>query len=144
MTDPIVLEFEVETKPGHAFDVWTQRGGSWWPPSHSMSQSGEFDVVFEPFVGGRIYERGPDGTEYDWGEVTLWEPPHRLEYLWHIFLDPDKATRVSVSFEETRSATVVRLENSGFEIFGRRESSERQQRVGSAWKGITDQYREAV
>lgn len=143
MSDPIVLEFEVEAAPAHAFDVWTRLGGSWWPPSHSMSQSDDFDVVFEPFEGGRIYEMGPDGSEYDWGEVVIWEPPHRLEYLWHIFLDPEKATRVSVRFEPAKGATIVHLENSGFEVFGSGEA-ERRQRVGSAWSGITEHYRQAV
>ena len=37
---------------------------------------------------GRIYERTPAGTEHDWGEVTVWEPPARLAYLWH--LRPDR------------------------------------------------------
>jgi hypothetical protein len=41
-------------------------------------------VTFEPRPDGRIYERTPDGTEHDWGEVLAWEPPNRLAYLWHL------------------------------------------------------------
>ena len=41
-------------------------------------------IVMESGVGGRIYERTPDGAEYDWGEVTTWSPPKRLAYLWHL------------------------------------------------------------
>ena len=48
----------------------------------------------------------------------MWEPPRRVEYWWHIFLDRDKATKVSVSFTPGVAGTSVRLENSGFEVFG--------------------------
>ena len=41
-------------------------------------------VTLEPRLGGRIYERTSDGTEIDWGEITDWDPPRRLAYLWHI------------------------------------------------------------
>ena len=108
-----------------------------------MSQSESFDVVFEPFPGGRIYEKAADGSEHDWGQVTLWEPPHRLEYLWHIFLEPALATKVTVSFEEVELITVVRLENSGFEIFGD-IAAERRDRVSTAWVGITDRFQQSA
>lgn len=137
--DPIVLEFEVRVSPEHAFKTWTESCASWWPRSHCMSQADDFDVVFEPRAGGRIYERGPDGTEYEWGEVTIWEAPHRLEYLWHIFLEPDRATTVSVSFVPTATGTRVTLVNSGFEVFGD-AAEERMGRVGSAWGGITKHF----
>ncbi len=40
----------------------------------------------------------PDGTEIDWGEITRWNPPHRLGYLWHINRDRDAATDVDLTF----------------------------------------------
>lgn len=141
--DPIVIEFEVRATPEHAFGTWTEQCALWWPPSHCMSQADGFDVVFEPFVGGRIYERGPDGTEFDWGEVIAWDRPHRLEYRWHIFLEPQKATTVEVTFTGSDEGTIVRLENTGFEVFGH-GAEERKGRVGSAWAGITGHYREVV
>lgn len=141
--DPIVIEFDVNAPVERAFQIWTERCAMWWPRSHSMSQADAFEVVFEPHVGGRVYERGPDGVEHEWGEVTGWDPPHRVEYLWHIFLDRDKATAVSVTFSPTDDGTRVRLENSGFEVFGD-GAAERKGRVGGAWEGITQHYRDAV
>jgi hypothetical protein len=141
--EPIVVEFEVETAAEHAFEMWTERCGLWWPKSHSMSQAGGFDVVFEPFAGGRIYERGQDGVEHEWGEITVWEPPNRLEYLWHIFIDRDRATRVTVTFTPIDSGTAVRLVNTGFEVFGD-AAPDRIERVGGAWHGITERYQDAV
>jgi len=105
-----------------------------------MSGQSGFDVVFEPKVGGRIYEIGADGSEHEWGEVQVWDPPGRLRYAWHIFLEPDRATTVEVTFAPTAGGTLVRLVNSGFEIFGD-GAGERAVRVGSAWGGITEEYR---
>lgn len=141
--DPIVVEFEVAASPEHAFAVWTERCDLWWPRSHSMSRAEGFEVVFESHAGGRVFERGSDGTEHEWGEVTAWEPPHRVEYLWHIFLERDKATKVEVTFTALEEGTRVRLENSGFEVFGE-GAEERKGRVGGAWAGITQHYRDAL
>lgn len=140
---PIVLEFEVAASVDHAFDMWTSRCALWWPLSHSVSQADGFGVVFEPFVGGRVFETGPNGEEHDLGEVTAWDPPNRVEYLWHIFLDPEKATHVSLTFTPVDGGTSVRLENSGFEVFGD-GAGERMDRVGSAWGAITQLFREAI
>jgi uncharacterized protein YndB with AHSA1/START domain len=142
MMKPIVLEFEVEANVDQAFSVWTEHSTLWWPRSHSMSQTDSFEVIFEPFAGGRIYELGPDRTEHEWGEIVVWDPPHRVEYWWHIFLDREIATKVSISFTPSLSGTSVRLENSGFEVFGD-GSAQRKERVGEVWQGITRQYREA-
>lgn len=141
--DPIVFDFEVAAPPDHAFRVWTDGCAVWWPKSHSMSQSEDFEVIFEPFVGGRILERGPDGAEHDWGEVTVWEPPRRVVYRWHIFLSRENATMVTVTFKPTDLGTAVRVENSGFEVFAE-AAPERMTRVGSAWGALTALYRQAI
>jgi uncharacterized protein YndB with AHSA1/START domain len=141
--DPIVVEFDVTATVEHAFRMWTDECTLWWPRSHIMSQADGFQVVFEPFAGGRVYESGVDGEEHEWGEVTIWDPPHRVEYWWHIFLDRDKATKVNVTFTASNGATTVRLVNSGFEVFGD-GAEDRMDRVGGAWSGITQQYREAI
>ena len=33
------------------------------------------------------------GVEHDWGDVTVWEPPTRLGYTWHLNRDRSDATR---------------------------------------------------
>lgn len=73
MTDPLKITFDVACSAEHAFFVWTTRIGNWWPPDHTVSGLGA-DVILQAGVGGRIYERTPDGVVHDWGQVTLWEP----------------------------------------------------------------------
>ena len=57
-------------------------------------------MVLEQRAGGRIFERTPAGEEHDWGEVTAFEPPRSLTYLWHIRRDRADATEVEISFHE--------------------------------------------
>jgi hypothetical protein len=96
--EPIHLDFDVGCEPAHAFEVWTARIATWWPADHTVSGDSRVDVVLEPRVGGRIYERTPAGVEHDWGWVTAWEPPGRLVYRWHLRRDRADATEVEIRF----------------------------------------------
>lgn len=144
MIDPIIVEFDVRASPGHAFDVWTAKPSMWWPKSHTVTRAPGLTVVFEPFAGGRIYERGSDGTEHDWGEVLIWEPPVRIAYLWHLFFDRSEATEITVTFTEIDSGARVRLIQSGFEMLDGDVGPERRKRTNRAWLEITELYRHAV
>jgi hypothetical protein len=125
-TEPLRLSFDIECAPAHAFDVWTTRLSAWWPKGHSTSGDRDTVVTLEPGVGGRIFERTPDGTEIDWGEITAWEPPRRLGYLWHIGRDRSGATDVELTFADRGDGT-TRLEivHSGWERLGA---------AGTAWR----------
>ena len=136
-------EFEVAASVGHAFEVWTGRTGMWWPPSHTVGGDRHDRIVFEPEVGGRIYERTVDGQEHEWGEVVAWEPPHRVAYLWHLFFDRSEATTVEVTFAGLDSATRVRIRQTGFEQLGA-PGQVRRDRTDAAWDAILGLYRAAV
>ena len=98
MTDPLRFSLDVACPVEHAFGVWTDRINLWWPADHTVSGRSDSEVVLEPQLGGRIFERTAEGVEHDWGEVTLWEPPHRLGYLWHLRSDRSAATQVEIRF----------------------------------------------
>jgi uncharacterized protein YndB with AHSA1/START domain len=85
--EPLRLSFHVGCSVEHAFRVWNSGIGAWWPADHTLTGQDDLTVVLETEKGGRIYERTRDGDEHDWGEVTVWEPPHRLAYLWHLRRD---------------------------------------------------------
>jgi uncharacterized protein YndB with AHSA1/START domain len=117
VTTPLRLTVEVACPPEDAFAVWTERFSLWWPADHTVTGDPEL-VALEPRLGGRIYERGPDGTEHDWGEVTVWEPPGRLGYLWHLLRDRSDATDVEITFRGHATGTRVEIEHRGWERLG--------------------------
>lgn len=126
MIEPLRFSFEVACLPAHAFDTWTARFGTWWPRGHTVSGDPNAIVMLEPLVGGRIFERTPDGTEIDWGEVTGWDAPHRLAYLWHIRRDRADATDVEISFVPIdNGATRVDIVHRGWDRLGA---------VGQTWR----------
>ena len=61
----------VDAPVEHAFRVFTERLGEWWPvKTHSVAQENAETVVLERREGGRFYERTRDGNEHLWGTVT--------------------------------------------------------------------------
>ncbi len=119
MIEPLHLDLELRCDVQHAFEVWTERTSTWWPVSHSMSGAAGLVVTIEPFVGGRIYERAPDGTEHDWGDVTVWEPPVRLGYRWHLRRDRADATDVLITFASLDADRCrVTIDHGGWERLG--------------------------
>jgi uncharacterized protein YndB with AHSA1/START domain len=119
MIEPIRLSFELAAPPDHAFEVWTAKIATWWPADHTVSGEDGLAIVMEPALGGRIYERTSAGIEHDWGEVTVWEPPDRLAYLWHLRRDRADATVVEITFLPSgTSGTVVEIEHRGWEVLG--------------------------
>ena len=116
MIEPIRLAFDVDASPAHAFDVWTARISQWWPGDHTVTAAPGLTVVLEPRPGGRIFERTVAGDEHDWGEVTVWEPPSRLVYLWHLRRDRADATEVEIRFlDRAGEGTRVEIEHRGWE-----------------------------
>jgi Activator of Hsp90 ATPase homolog 1-like protein len=119
VTEPLRLSFEVACPAARAFDTWTRRIGTWWPADHTATGEADLTVVLEPRLGGRIYQRDPHGTEIDLGEITLWEPPSRLGYLWHLRRDRADATDVLITFVPTTALTTrVDVEHTGWERLG--------------------------
>jgi hypothetical protein len=118
MSAPLRMSFDVACSAEHAFAVWTSAIDAWWPPDHTVSGRAD-QVVLEGAVGGRIYERTADGTEHEWGWVTVWAPPTRLAYQWHLGRDRSDATEVDIRFvPEGAAATRIEVEHRGWERLG--------------------------
>ena len=52
--------------------------------STTCSASPIAETVFEPQVGGHIYDRGVDGSECRWARILAYEPPDRVVFSWDI------------------------------------------------------------
>lgn len=144
MIEPLRLSFEIECPAEHAFDVWTTRLSTWWPKGHSASGQPGTRVVLEPRLGGRIFERTPDGSEIDWGQITRWSPPTRLGYLWHIGRDRGDATDVELTFVEVGDGrTRLDIVHGGWERLGAQGRAWRDAN-GNGWKSLIPGYIEAA
>lgn len=140
MIEPIRISFVVECPPDHAFDTWTQRATSWWPPEHTASHEAGAQIVFEPRPGGRIFERTADGNEIDWGQVVEWDRPRRLRYLWRIATDAKNATDVEIAFTPMpEEATRVDVEHGGWDRLGDLGPDWRDANV-AGWTGVLPAY----
>ncbi|MCU1550773.1 MAG: Activator of Hsp90 ATPase 1 family protein [Glaciihabitans sp.] len=141
MIEPLALSFEVRCGVRHAFETWTSRIDSWWPADHTVTGTADASVVLERQVGGRIFEREPDGTEHDWGEVIDWEPPSRFSYLWHIRRQRDDATTVDIRFTAvTDTVTRVDILHSGWERLGAGRGQDWRDRNFGGWSTLLPHY----
>ncbi|MBA2381979.1 MAG: SRPBCC domain-containing protein [Chloroflexi bacterium] len=119
MIEPIRFTFEVACPVDRAFAVWTADIDRWWPADHTVTGTDDVAVILEPRPGGRIFERTMSGVEHEWGEVTVWEPPARFGYLWHLRRDRADATDVDVRFIAVGEGTTrVEIEHRGWEALG--------------------------
>lgn len=116
---PVKRTIDVSWTPEASFKRFTEQFGAWWPhKTHSIGGKRVARIVFETRLGGLIYEELDDGRRFQWGEVTLWDPPHRLAFTFHPSLDRAKAQDVSVEFEPDGRGTSVNLVSTGWERLG--------------------------
>jgi uncharacterized protein YndB with AHSA1/START domain len=141
--EPLRLEFRVEAPVEDAWHVWTERFGHWWPADHTATGRDDLEIVLERHLGGRIFERTPDGVEHDWGRITVWEPPSRLAYSWHLRRDRADATDVEIRFTGQGRATEVRIEHRGWERLGADGATWRDRNRGG-WSTLLPHYIEAA
>ena len=145
MIEPIRLELEVDCAAEQAFRVWTALTSRWWPADHTVSVEPDLEVVFEPRVGGRIFERTAAGAEHDWGEIRVWEPPSRLVYTWHLRQDRADATEIELRFVPLSggSRTRLEIEHRNWERLGDRGVARRDANFGG-WRTLLPHYVDAI
>jgi len=114
----------VDVPQERAFSVFTDDIASWWSPDHHILQAPLASMVFEPRVGGSVY---------DVGTVLAYDPPGRVVFSWNITLqweiesDPDRVSEVEVRFvAEGERRTRVELEHRHLD------------RHGDGWEGMRD------
>ena len=108
-----------------AFAVFTERFGDFKPPEHNLLASPIAETVFEPRVGGHIYDRAEDGSECRWARILAYEPPNRVVFSWDIGTqwqlesDPANTSEVEVRFvPEGEDRTRLELEHRNIDRHG--------------------------
>jgi DNA-binding transcriptional ArsR family regulator/uncharacterized protein YndB with AHSA1/START domain len=123
----------VEAPISRAFRVFTEDFGSFKPAEHNLLSVKIAETVFEPKVGGFLYDRGVDGSVCRWARVLAYEPPNRvllswdISPQWRIEDDPAKASEWEVRFiAETPQRTRVEIEHRNLD------------RHGEGWQAVRD------
>lgn len=125
----IVVDAPIE----RAFSVFTDRFGDFKPPEHNLLGSPLAETVFEPRVGGHIYDRAVDGSECRWARIVAYEPPVRVVFSWDIGpqwqleTELENTSEVEVRFvAESPARTRVELEHRNID------------RHGPGWEGVSE------
>ena len=125
----VIVEAPVE----RAFRVFTDQFDKIKPREHNMLAVDIAESVFEPREGGRVYDRGVDGSECQWARVIAYEPPNRIIFTWDITprwqieTDITRTSEVEVRFvAETGERTRVELEHRHLD------------RHGEGWDGLRE------
>jgi uncharacterized protein YndB with AHSA1/START domain len=129
----VQTEVVVEAPQEQAFRVFTEQFDRVKPRDHNMLEVDIAESIFEPREGGRVYDRGTDGSECQWARVLAYEPPERLVFSWdisprwHIETDPSRTSEVEIRFNaEGPERTRVVLEHRNLD------------RHGDGWEGTRE------
>lgn len=141
---PILHTVEVKAPPARAFDLFTSHMAKWWPHGKTIGCNPHAQIVMEPRVGGRWYERDAAGNETQWGRVLAWEPPGRVLLGWQINsqwqYDPDFLTELELSFAGLAGGgTRVMLEHRDLERFGA-DAEAHAAKIRGGWPTMVGHY----
>ena len=137
----------VDVPPEWAFRFFTEKIGDWWPLgdySILATDDGQRpdEVVFEPGIGGRVYERLGDKTAV-WGVVNAWDPPNRIAFSWRVNPTWPDETEVEITFTPENGGTRVILRHTGWERLGE-QAEAAHAGYSSGWREVLGHYEKAI
>jgi uncharacterized protein YndB with AHSA1/START domain len=118
LTSRILVSLRVAATPERAFQVFTGEIGAWWRPNglFRFTRHDTGRVAFEPGPNGRLTEAQPDGSLFEIGRITAWQPGERLAFTWRQeSFEPQHTTHVEVRFEPVGTETRVTVEHRGWD-----------------------------
>jgi uncharacterized protein YndB with AHSA1/START domain len=147
ITGTVTIGVPIDT----AFEVFTGSIDSWWPHEYHIGRVDVAEVVLQPGVGGRWFERGVDGSECDWGRVLVWEPPDRVVFTWQISgswqfdPDPEHASEIDARFTaDGPGQTTVSVEHRHFERLLGGQAINDAINGGGGWALLLDGFAKAI
>ncbi|HEY4410600.1 MAG TPA: SRPBCC family protein [Acidimicrobiia bacterium] len=119
------MAIDVAVPLDRAFSVFTEQFDRIKPRHHNLLAVDIAETVLEAEPGGRVYDRGVDGSICVFARVKVVEPPHRLVLAW--LISPrwqiedreDRVSEVEVRFSAIDDDhTHVELRHSGLARHG--------------------------
>jgi uncharacterized protein YndB with AHSA1/START domain len=132
MSTSVRQSIVVAAPPERAFEVFTARIGSWWPPDHVLGEPPAQRTEIELRPGGRAFSVDATGAECQWGHVLELDPPRRVLLSWDVTAQwqpaPEGAatSEIEVTFEPEGDGTRVTLEHRHLD------------RHGEGWEAMRD------
>ncbi|WGS53709.1 SRPBCC domain-containing protein [Paraburkholderia sp. D15] len=130
MSSRVQVSLRVAASPLRAFEVFTREIGKWWRPnglfqftprgagvlSFEAGDCGGAEDASNTGEGRRLIETQADGSVFEIGRVTAWEPGERLAFGWRqASFSAGQDTHVEVRFEAVGDETRVTVEHRGWD-----------------------------
>ena len=114
MSSRVMVALRIAAPPLRVFEAFTRDIHLWWRPNafFRFTAAGPGTLAIEPGQGGRFTETQVDGTVFEIGRVTIWEPGARLGLTWRqASFTGEQSTHVDIRFEEVGTETRVTVEH---------------------------------
>ena len=122
----VLVAMRVRATPERAFEAFTADIAQWWKPNglFQFRQNHNGTLAFEPGPSGRLVEHYDDGTSFEVGRITVWDPPRHLVVGWReaSFAD-DQTTELHVRFAPIGNETRITVEHFGWDSLPRQHAA---------------------
>jgi uncharacterized protein YndB with AHSA1/START domain len=118
MSSRVLVALRIAAPRERVFEAFTREIHLWWRhnPLFAFAHRTDGRLAIEPKLGGSFTESYPDGTSFEIGRVTAWEPGARLALTWRqASFAEDQVTEVEVRFESVGAETRVTVEHRGWD-----------------------------
>lgn len=105
----IQQEITINAPPARVFDALTADIGAWWGAPYLLNDAWARNIVFEPALGGRVYEDWGNGEGAMWATVTSIKRDDHVELTGRIGMGGAVIGIVAFTLEPRGKATLVRL-----------------------------------
>ena len=154
MTAAVIVALRVAASPQRAFEAFTEEIGQWWVPNglFMLTPRGDGALRFEPGEGGRLVTTLADGSEFEVGRISVWQPGERLALTWRqASFAPEQTTHLDVRFEAIGDETRVTVEHRGWDTIPQTHAARHgfpllpfQQRQSEHWRTLLASLKRAV